>query len=266
MELNGTTALVTGGARGIGRELTRQLVSFGAHVVAVGSNPKGLAELAAEHGTLVSTDTVDLSDPEAVDAYTDELPQRHPGLSVVVNNAGVQNLSDFLTSDPHRIRPLLRRELAVNLDAVITLSTGLLPHLKQHPSAAIVNISSGLAVIPKPSAPVYCAAKAGVRTFTRALRYQCDDAAPHIRVIDAILPLVDRHDGRPRPGKDHPGTGGTRGDRRPPPGQDGDLHRQGTPSPRPHAGRPFARIPGVAPWLMPRRSSRHTPPAARVVF
>ncbi|MEU5402919.1 SDR family NAD(P)-dependent oxidoreductase [Streptomyces sp. NPDC005963] len=191
MELNGTTALVTGGARGIGRELTRQLVARGAHVVAVGSNPKGLADLKAEHDALVSTDVVDLSDPEAVDTYTDALPHRHPGLSVVINNAGVQNLSDFLASDPRPLRPVLRRELAVNLDAVIALSTGLLPHLKQQPSAAIVNVSSGLAVIPKPSAPVYCAAKAGVRTFTRALRYQCEDAAPHIRVIDAILPLVD---------------------------------------------------------------------------
>ncbi|MFE3019268.1 SDR family oxidoreductase [Streptomyces sp. NPDC059256] len=191
MELTGTTALVTGGARGIGRELTRQLVALGAHVVAVGSNPEALADLATEHGALVSTDVVDLSNSQAVDTYIDELPRRHPGLSIVINNAGVQNLSDFLTGDPQQLRPVLRRELAVNLDAVITLSTGLLPHLAQQPSAAIVNISSGLAVIPKRSAPVYCAAKAGVRTFTRALRYQCEGAVPHIQVVDAVLPLVD---------------------------------------------------------------------------
>ncbi|MGW1281257.1 SDR family oxidoreductase [Streptomyces tsukubensis] len=191
MKLSGRTVLVTGGTRGIGLALTRRLVGLGARVVAVGRDPDGLAGLTAAFGDRVSAEALDLSDHSAVDAFTDGLPDRHPELSVVVNNAGVQNLTDFLTGDPADLRPVLRRELAVNLDAVITLSTGLLPHLRGLPSAAIVNISSGLAVAPKPSAPVYCAAKSAVRTFTRALRYQCEDTAPGIRVMDAILPLVD---------------------------------------------------------------------------
>ncbi|MER5769171.1 SDR family oxidoreductase [Streptomyces sp. NPDC001985] len=191
MNLTGRTVLVTGATRGVGRALTRRLIALGARVVAVGRDPDGLADLVAEHGDRVSAEPLDLTDPEAVDAFCDGLPGRHPGVSVVINNAGVQNLSDFLTARPGDLRPVLRRELAVNLDAVVTLSTGLLPHLRDQPSAAIVNISSGLAVIPKASAPVYCAAKSAVRTFTRALRYQCEDAAPHIKVMDAILPLVD---------------------------------------------------------------------------
>lgn len=191
MNLTGRTVVVTGGTRGVGRALTRQLVELDAHVVAVGRDPGGVADLAAEYGDRVSAEVVDLSDPDAVDEFSDGLAHRHPGVSVVINNAGVQNLSDFLTADPPHIRTVLRRELAVNLDAVITLSTGLLPHLRDQPSAAIVNISSGLAIIPKPSAPVYCATKAAVRTFTRALRYQCEDSAPQVRVIDVILPLVD---------------------------------------------------------------------------
>lgn len=83
--------------------------------------------------------------------------------------------------------------LAYDEDAypVAVLSTGLLPHLRQLPCAAIVNITSGLALAPKRSAPVYCATKAAVRAFTRALRYQCQDAAPHIRVIDTVMALVD---------------------------------------------------------------------------
>ncbi|MEO3973844.1 SDR family NAD(P)-dependent oxidoreductase [Streptomyces sp. CAU 1734] len=191
MNLTGRTVLVTGGTRGVGRALTRRLTGLGAHVVAVGRDPDGLAGLTAEYGDRVSAELLDLSDPGAVDAYSDSLPARHPEVSVVINNAGVQNLSDFLTTDPRDLRPVLRRELAVNLDAVITLSTGLLPHLSRRPSAAIVNIGSGLALIPKASAPVYCAAKSAVRTFTRALRYQCEASAPHVRVIDVTLPLVD---------------------------------------------------------------------------
>ncbi|MFF2025375.1 SDR family oxidoreductase [Streptomyces sp. NPDC058171] len=191
MKLHGTTVLVTGGARGVGRELTRQLVDLGAHVVAVGRDADRLADLVAVHGDRVSVEAVDLSDPMAVDALTDGLPERHPELRAVFNNAGVQHLTDFLTEDPRTVRQVVRRELAVNLDAVIALSTGLLPHLRSQPSAAIVNVSSGLAIAPKPSAPAYCAAKSAVRTFTRALRYQCEDGAPHVQVVDAVLPLVD---------------------------------------------------------------------------
>ncbi|MFJ3876225.1 SDR family oxidoreductase [Streptomyces sp. NPDC090077] len=191
MNLNGRTVLVTGGARGIGRELTRQLVGQGAHVVAVGRDPGRLESLAAAHPGQVSTHAVDLADPEATAAFADGLARLHPELSVLINNAGVQTHTDFFREDPRVTRPALRRETALNLEAVTTLSTALLPHLRTLPSAAIVNVTSGLALAPKASAPVYCATKAAVRTFTRALRYQCEDTAPHIRVIDAVLPLVD---------------------------------------------------------------------------
>ncbi|MFD4672582.1 SDR family oxidoreductase [Lentzea sp. NPDC058450] len=191
MNLHDTTALVTGATRGIGRHLTRHLIAHGARVVAVGRDQDLLDELAAEHGE-VHPWQVDLADPAAVDAFVTEVAQRHPGLSVVVNNAGVQTLTDFLgDDDPEALRPVLRREIAINFDAVVALSTGLLPHLRRHPEAAVVNITSGLALAPKRSAPVYCATKAAVRTFSRALRYQCQDAAPHVRVIDAVMPLVD---------------------------------------------------------------------------
>ncbi|MFV2104779.1 SDR family oxidoreductase [Micromonospora sp. LOL_024] len=191
MNLAGRTILVTGGGRGIGRELTRQLVEREAEVVAVGRDYGQLTALEAEHGHRVHPWAVDLADPDAVDAFIGEVTDQHPTLSVVINNAGVQTLTDFLGTDPHSLRPAVRREVAVNLDAVIALSTGLLPHFRRQPSAAIVNVSTGLALAPKRSAPVYCATKAGVRTFTRALRYQCQDAAPNVSVIDAVMALVD---------------------------------------------------------------------------
>jgi uncharacterized oxidoreductase len=191
MNLAGSTILVTGAARGIGRELTRQLIGLGAEVVAAGRDRARLEALAAEHPDRVRPWPVDLADPDAVDRFVHDLPDRHPSLSVVINDAGVQTPTDFLADDPRAFRQALRREIAVNLDAVVALSTGLLPHLSRQASAAIVNITTGLALAPKRSAPVYCATKAGVRTFTRALRYQCQHAAPHIQVIDAVMALVD---------------------------------------------------------------------------
>lgn len=194
MNLAGRTALVTGGARGLGRELTLQLLAAGADVVAVGRDRRHLDSLADALGAeahRVSTIAADLADPAAVDALVEEVRVRHPDLSVLVNNAGVQRLTDLVAEDPAVTAPAVRHEVAVNLTAVVTLTAGLLPLLAAHPSAAVLNVTSGLAVAPKRSAPVYCATKAAVRSWTRALRYQCEAGAPGVRVTEAVLPLVD---------------------------------------------------------------------------
>lgn len=191
MDLTGRTVLVTGATRGIGLELTAQLVDLGASVVATGRDPGQLQSLTDRYGDRVSPYAADLADPDAVDALVQHVSERHPDLSVLVNNAGVQTTTDLFADDPATLRPVLRREVAVNLDAVVVLCTGLLLPLSRQPSAAIVNVTSGLALAPKASAPAYCATKSAVRTFTRALRYQCEDRAPHVRVTEVVLPLVD---------------------------------------------------------------------------
>ena len=66
------------------------------------------------------------------------------------------------------------------------LITLLLPVLNAHSNAAIVNVSSGLGLVPKMSAPVYCGTKAGIHIFTKSLRYQLDK----IKVFEVLPPLV----------------------------------------------------------------------------
>lgn len=191
MNLSNRTALVTGGARGIGRELTRQLAARGTHVVAVGRNAEQLQQLEVELGGQVSAWPANLARREDVERLIDELPVRHPELSIVINNAGVQVEADVLSADPAALRTAYRQEICVNFEAVVLICTGLLPHLRRQPAAALINVTSGLALAPKASAPVYCATKAALRSFTRALRYQCEADAPDVRVIDAVMSLVD---------------------------------------------------------------------------
>ncbi|MEU4426816.1 SDR family NAD(P)-dependent oxidoreductase [Actinoplanes sp. NPDC024001] len=191
MNITNQTALITGATRGIGRALTDQLIAGGARIIAVGRDRDRLAALTADHGDRVVPHHADLADPAAVDALLDAVTGRHPDLTIVINNAAVQAHTDFLAGDAHRARPVARREIAVNLDAVVAICAGLLPRLRQRPAAAIINLTTGLAMAPKRAAPVYCATKAGVRTFTRALRYQCEQGAPHVRVCEAMMPLVD---------------------------------------------------------------------------
>jgi uncharacterized oxidoreductase len=192
MALSGRTALVTGGTSGIGLALTRRLLEEDvAQVVVVGRDAAKLAAIAADLGERVVPLRADLSDTGDVDRLLAELPTRAPDLSLLVNNAGTQLLTDFSREDPQGLLPALRAEISVNFTGVIALSVGLLPLLAGRPSAAVLNVTSGLALAPKRSAPVYCATKAGVRSFTRALRYQCEDTLPHVRVIEALPPLVD---------------------------------------------------------------------------
>lgn len=82
----------------------------------------------------------------------------------------------------------MEREIAINVDAVVHLCQGVVPVLKQRDEAALVNVSSGLAIAPKASAPVYCASKAFVRSYSQALRYQLEETS--VRVFDLAPPLV----------------------------------------------------------------------------
>ena len=74
--------------------------------------------------------------------------------------------------------------------------------LRRQPRATVMTVSSGLAFVPLPLTPTYSATKAAVRTFSKALRYQVQDARLPLLVVDAVLPLVDtpmttgRGDGR----------------------------------------------------------------------
>lgn len=73
MQLSGRTVLVTGGARGIGLELTRQFVAEGAHVVAVGRDRTSLARLQFTGPNQISCWALDLTDPQATDDFIREL-------------------------------------------------------------------------------------------------------------------------------------------------------------------------------------------------
>ncbi len=182
-----STALVTGGGTGIGRALARQLAAAGTPVLIVGRDRARLEAVAAEHPGMITALPADLADPAAVDALIDTVTRDHPGLSLLINNAAVQVPMRLMQAS----LPALRAEIAINLAAPVALAAGLLPVLARHPDAAVVNITSALAVAPKAAAPVYGATKAALRNFSRALRYQCEDERTGVAVLDVVMTLVD---------------------------------------------------------------------------
>jgi uncharacterized oxidoreductase len=185
------TILVTGGGRGIGREIVRQLAGLGAHIIIVGRNQADLDQVAKDHAGQITTISADLSIQKDVDRLIKQINKDHPSLSVLVNNAGIQFVANLLSDGAKSHIAGARTEVALNVDALISLTIGLMPVLKVQPQAAIVNISSGLAIAPKEDAPIYCATKAAVRSFSIGLRYQCQTDAPHVQVTEAIMDLIE---------------------------------------------------------------------------
>jgi uncharacterized oxidoreductase len=130
------------------------------------------------------TIAADLSGPDGVDALVAALDGRT--LDLLVNNAGMGAEYDVESAiDLDRVD----RCIFLNLNAPIHLATRLLPQLRARPEAMIVNVTSGLAIAPSASGPVYCATKAGLRSFTMALRAQLAGSAVH--VLEVLPPVVE---------------------------------------------------------------------------
>ena len=80
------------------------------------------------------------------------------------------------------------REVEINLNGAIRMAVEFLPHLKRQKRATIVNVSSGLAFVPLPILPVYCATKAAIHSFTQSLRIQLRNT--NISVFELAPPIT----------------------------------------------------------------------------
>jgi uncharacterized oxidoreductase len=182
MNLNGKTILVTGGTDGIGGHLIRQLRDKGANVIATGRNAERIAATRAAGFEVIEADLSTLAGPAQLSAAWNSRQ-----LDILINNAGAGTDHDFRVSLP--LPEETDATINLNLHAPINLITRLMPLLRARPTAMIVNVTSGLAIAPNAGSPAYCATKAGLRSYTQALRAQLKDTGIH--VLEALPPLVD---------------------------------------------------------------------------
>jgi uncharacterized oxidoreductase len=169
MKLEGHTILVTGGGGGIGFGFAKQLRALGNTVIVTGRDAAKLARAKKEIEGLHTIQN-DQSRPDQIEALFTEVTTKFPALDVVINNAGISkavNLHDAAAS-----LASLTDEIDVNFRGPVQLISKFLPHLKTKDGAAIVNVTSGLAFVPLPILPIYCATKAAFHSFTLSLRVQ----------------------------------------------------------------------------------------------
>ena len=187
MKWHQTHALVTGGTRGIGRALVELLVEKGATVTATGRTRVSVDQ-ARQACPQVNWLVLDQSDENQRAELVAHVQGK--GVNLLIHNAGVQQLHDF-THERETVQFTTALETAINFVGPVELTQSLLPYMRDQADARVVFVTSGLALAPKRSSPVYCANKAALRSFAKSLRAQLRYANWPIGVTEALPPLVD---------------------------------------------------------------------------
>lgn len=165
LPLQGRTAVVTGAARGLGKETARELTRRGARVALLGREEAALRRVASALPTDAYCWGVDVTDDEAMRQVAEEVRDRLGPASIVVANAGIAEGGPFVGSDPDT----WRRVIEVNLIGSSITARSFLPDLLAS-HGYFLQVASLASIGAAPLMSAYCASKAGVESFAHSLR------------------------------------------------------------------------------------------------
>jgi short-subunit dehydrogenase len=180
--IHGAAAAVTGAASGIGRALALDRAARGCDLALADRDEAGLqavaAEIAKTQTRKVTVHRLDVGEPGEIAAFAQAAVAAHPGLNIVINNAGVALLGQFSEVNQAQMDWLMN----INFWGVVHSCRAFLPHLSRQREAHIVNLSSIFGIIAPPGQTAYSAAKFAVRGFSESLRHELQMAASPVRL------------------------------------------------------------------------------------
>ncbi|WP_263419710.1 SDR family oxidoreductase [Terriglobus albidus] len=184
MKLTGRTILITGGSAGIGLAFAFKFLELGNQVIVTGRRESVLNELKAKYPKLHTIQS-NVADPAQIAALAKRVKADYPKLDVVMNNAGIMLHKNLKI--PATDLAGLMAEVDINIGGVIRMSSAFIDILTAN-KGTIINVSSALAFVPLPSAPIYCATKSAVHAYTQSLRFQLEETG--VEVIELMPPAV----------------------------------------------------------------------------
>jgi NAD(P)-dependent dehydrogenase (short-subunit alcohol dehydrogenase family) len=179
--LSGQVAIVTGGTRGLGRDIAAALAQAGCRVTVCGRQapaelPQGLEFQAA-----------DVRDPEQARALVEAVAKRHGGVDILVNNAGGSPAAPASEASPRFAEAITK----LNLLAPLYMAQAAFPYMRAQKRGSIVNIASVSGIRPSPGTAVYGAAKAGLLNLTQSLAAEWGPDGVRVNAIIAGLMATD---------------------------------------------------------------------------
>jgi uncharacterized oxidoreductase len=184
MKLAGRTILITGGSSGIGLAFAHKFLELGNQVIVTGRRQSVLDELRANYPKLHTIQS-DVADPAQAAALAARVKTDFPKLDVLMNNAGVMRHRNLRA--PAADLGELMAEMNINGGGVIGTTSAFVDILTAN-KGTVINVSSALAFVALPSAPVYCASKAAIHSYTQSLRFQLEETG--VEVIELMPPAV----------------------------------------------------------------------------
>ena len=184
MKLTGRTILITGGSAGIGLAFALKFLELGNEVVVTGRRRAVLDQVKAKHPKLHTIQN-DVADPAQITALAARVKANFPKLDVLMNNAGIMLYKNLKAPETDLYG--LMREMNINVGGIIGVTSAFIDILTAN-KGTVINVSSGLAFVPLPAAPIYSATKAAIHSYTQSLRFQLEETG--VEVIELMPPAV----------------------------------------------------------------------------
>jgi uncharacterized oxidoreductase len=184
MNLTGRAILITGGSAGIGLAFALKFVELGNEVIVTGRRQAVLDYVKEKHPKLHTIQS-DVADPAQIAALAARVKADFPNLDVLMNNAGIMLYKNLKAPIADLVG--LMAEMNINVGGVVGMTSAFIDLLTAN-KGTLINVSSGLAFVPMPSAPIYCASKAAIHSYTQSLRFQLEETG--VEVIELMPPAV----------------------------------------------------------------------------
>ena len=183
-DLGGKVALITGGSRGLGRQMALAFADHGAHV-AIASRKLEQCQITAREieakGVQAFAQACHVAKWNEIETLVEAVYARFGRIDILVNNAGLSPLYPALDEISEE---LFDKVIGINLKGPFRLSALVAKRMMAGDGGSIINISSTAAVTPSPMSEPYCSAKAGLNALTRSMAYAY---GPKVRV-NCIMP------------------------------------------------------------------------------